>query len=126
MNRVPFRASAGHRFAFGVAVLLATGGCGIFGGSGKDPRGVLAADADVRRDAVVALGATRDPAAVPVLTDRLLKDPDNLVRIGENVTGKVICALGDTVGMVAMAMIKKYRADFEKRLGKVAAGAAHG
>ncbi|TBR19285.1 NADH-quinone oxidoreductase subunit NuoF [bacterium] len=46
------------------------------------------------------------------------EDPDNLVRIGENVTGKVICALGDTVGMVAMAMIKKYRADFEKRLGK--------
>ncbi|TPW21159.1 MAG: NADH-quinone oxidoreductase subunit E [Elusimicrobia bacterium] len=51
------------------------------------------------------------------------EDPDNLVRIGENVTGKVICALGDTVGMVAMAMIKKFRGDFEKRLGaKPAAG----
>ncbi len=44
-------------------------------------------------------------------------DPDNLLRIGENITGKVICALGDTVGMVALAMIKKFRADFEKRLG---------
>ena len=30
--------------------------------------------------------------------------------------GKVICALGDTVGMVAGAMVKKFRADFDKRL----------
>ncbi|MBI5368468.1 MAG: HEAT repeat domain-containing protein [Planctomycetes bacterium] len=84
MNRLPFRARARRRCdvraAIGLALALAAGGCGIFGGSGKDPRGVLAADADVRRDAVVALGETRDPAAVPVLADRLLKDPDNLVR----------------------------------------------
>ncbi|MBI3297392.1 MAG: NADH-quinone oxidoreductase subunit NuoF [Elusimicrobia bacterium] len=45
-------------------------------------------------------------------------DADNLVRLSENIMGKVICALGDTVGMVAAAMIKKFRADFDRRLEK--------
>lgn len=45
-------------------------------------------------------------------------DPDNLIRLGENVTGRVICALGDTVGMVATAMVKKFRADFDRRVEK--------
>ncbi|MBI3272157.1 MAG: HEAT repeat domain-containing protein [Planctomycetes bacterium] len=55
-------------------------GCSIFGSGSKDVRGVLSPDADVRREAIVSMGATRDPAAIPVLADRLLKDPDDLVR----------------------------------------------
>lgn len=43
-------------------------------------------------------------------------DVENIVRIGENVAGRVICALGDTVGMAAKAMAVKFKADFEKRL----------
>jgi NADH-quinone oxidoreductase subunit F len=45
-------------------------------------------------------------------------DPDNLRRISENVAGRTICALGDTVGMVAKAMIEKFPEEFRK--------AAHG
>ncbi|OGR59337.1 MAG: hypothetical protein A2X36_06515 [Elusimicrobia bacterium GWA2_69_24] len=45
-------------------------------------------------------------------------DPDNLCRISENVAGRTICALGDTVGMVAKAMIEKFPEEFRK--------AAHG
>ncbi|MFA6029016.1 MAG: NADH-quinone oxidoreductase subunit NuoF [Elusimicrobiota bacterium] len=52
------------------------------------------------------------------------EDKANLVRIGENVTGRVICALGDTVGMVAKAMIEKFPEDFDRRLGRSSAGAA--
>lgn len=44
-------------------------------------------------------------------------DIANLERIGENITGKVICALGDTVGMVTRAFIKKFPADFEAKKG---------
>lgn len=40
-------------------------------------------------------------------------DLPNLVRIGENITGKVICALGDTVGMVTRGFMKKFPKDFE-------------
>ena len=43
-------------------------------------------------------------------------DLKNIDRVGENITGKVICALGDTVGMVARSMLKKFPADFESRL----------
>lgn len=45
-------------------------------------------------------------------------DADNLLRIGDNITGKVICALGDTVGMVAASMITKFRVDFDRHLEK--------
>ena len=44
------------------------------------------------------------------------EDVENLVRIGDNITGKVICALGDTVGMVIRSAIAKFRSDFEKRV----------
>ncbi|MEK7746593.1 MAG: NADH-ubiquinone oxidoreductase-F iron-sulfur binding region domain-containing protein, partial [Elusimicrobiota bacterium] len=47
-------------------------------------------------------------------------DLENIIRIGENVTGRVICALGDTVGMVAKATVTKFKEDFEKRLLPVA------
>jgi len=43
-------------------------------------------------------------------------DPANIRRVSENITGKVICALGDTVGMVAQAMLNKFPGDFEARL----------
>ena len=43
-------------------------------------------------------------------------DLENIIRIGENVTGRVICALGDTVGMVAKATATKFKADFERYL----------
>ena len=43
-------------------------------------------------------------------------DLPNLERVGENITGKVICALGDTVGVVARAYIKKFPDDFKKRV----------
>ncbi len=43
-------------------------------------------------------------------------DIDNILRIGENITGTVICALGDTIGPVARAMIQKFRADFDRRV----------
>ena len=39
-------------------------------------------------------------------------------RVGENITGKVICALGDTVGMVTRAYITKFPEDFKKRVPK--------
>ena len=41
---------------------------------------------------------------------------ENLQRIGENITGRVICALGDTVGMVVRGYMKKFPDDFKKRL----------
>ena len=43
------------------------------------------------------------------------EDAPNLARVGENITGKVICALGDTVGMVTRAYISKFPEDFKKR-----------
>lgn len=43
-------------------------------------------------------------------------DTENLARVGENITGKVICALGDTVGMVTRAYISKFPEDFKKRV----------
>lgn len=43
-------------------------------------------------------------------------DTENLARVGENITGKVICALGDTVGMVTRAYISKFPDDFKKRV----------
>ncbi|MCM2303752.1 MAG: NADH-quinone oxidoreductase subunit F, partial [Elusimicrobia bacterium] len=45
-------------------------------------------------------------------------DTENLARVGENITGKVICALGDTVGMVTRAWIGKFPDDFKKRVPK--------
>jgi len=44
------------------------------------------------------------------------RDPANLARASENITGRVICALGDTVGMVAKAMLDKFPEDFQKRV----------
>ncbi|MBI5630840.1 MAG: NADH-quinone oxidoreductase subunit NuoF [Elusimicrobia bacterium] len=41
-------------------------------------------------------------------------DLPNLQRIGENITGKVICALGDTVGVVTRGFMKKFPKDFER------------
>jgi NADH-quinone oxidoreductase subunit F len=43
-------------------------------------------------------------------------DLENLDRVGENVTGKVICALGDTVGMVINGYMSRYPEDFKKRI----------
>jgi NADH-quinone oxidoreductase subunit F len=43
-------------------------------------------------------------------------DVDNLSRVGDNITGKVICALGDTVGMVLKGYIGRYPEDFKKRV----------
>lgn len=51
-------------------------------------------------------------------------DLDTLLRVGDNITGKVICALGDTVGMVGRAMIGKFRGDFERLLARVPGGRA--
>ncbi len=45
-------------------------------------------------------------------------DAPNMTRIGENITGKVICALGDTVGMVTRAYIQRFPEDFKKRVSK--------
>ena len=44
------------------------------------------------------------------------EDVPNLQRIGENVAGKVICALGETVGVVARAYMSKFPEDFKKRV----------
>ncbi|MHB2026824.1 MAG: NADH-quinone oxidoreductase subunit NuoF [Elusimicrobiota bacterium] len=43
-------------------------------------------------------------------------DLPNLTRMGENITGRVICALGDTVGAIAKAYLKKFPKDFESYL----------
>ena len=43
-------------------------------------------------------------------------DVPNLTRVGENITGKVICALGDTVGMVTRAYIGKFPEDFNRKI----------
>src|SRR5258708_1776830 len=50
-------------------------------------------------------------------------DMPNLLRVGENITGKVICALGDTVGMVVRGYMKKFPDDFKKYEAQGAAGA---
>jgi NADH:ubiquinone oxidoreductase subunit F (NADH-binding)/NADH:ubiquinone oxidoreductase subunit E len=50
------------------------------------------------------------------------EDLDNLLRMGENISGKVICALGDTVGMIIRPMIAKFRPDFEKHIASKANG----
>jgi NADH-quinone oxidoreductase subunit F len=55
------------------------------------------------------LGRVLDGKGIP-------EDLDNIQRVGENITGKVICALGDTVGMVATSTLKKFRPEFEKRI----------
>ncbi len=44
------------------------------------------------------------------------QDVVNLARVGENITGKVICALGDTIGMVLKGYIDRYPDDFKKRV----------
>ena len=44
------------------------------------------------------------------------EDMPNLARVGENITGKVICALGDTVGVVTRAYMSKFPEDFKKRI----------
>ncbi len=44
------------------------------------------------------------------------QDVVNLSRVGENITGKVICALGDTVGMVLKGYIDRYPDDFNQRV----------
>ncbi|MDE2144223.1 MAG: SLBB domain-containing protein [Elusimicrobia bacterium] len=44
------------------------------------------------------------------------EDLPNLVRMGENITGKVICALGDTVGVIARVWQQKFPEDFKKRV----------
>ncbi len=46
------------------------------------------------------------------------EDLTNLKRVGENITGKVICALGDTVGLVTRAWMGKFPEDFEKKVNK--------
>ncbi|MBI5241731.1 MAG: NADH-quinone oxidoreductase subunit NuoF [Elusimicrobia bacterium] len=43
------------------------------------------------------------------------EDLATLERAGENITGKVICALGDTVGVVTRALMKKFPEDFKAR-----------
>ncbi len=61
------------------------------------------------------------------ILDRILegkgvpRDLPNLTRIGENITGKVICALGDTVGMVTRGYMKKFPKDFEGKIPAVEA-----
>jgi NADH-quinone oxidoreductase subunit F len=43
------------------------------------------------------------------------EDLATLDRIGENITGRVICALGDTVGAVTKAFMKKFPDDFKAK-----------
>ncbi|OGS01467.1 MAG: hypothetical protein A2V88_15790 [Elusimicrobia bacterium RBG_16_66_12] len=45
-----------------------------------------------------------------------VEDLPNLTRVGENITGKVICALGDTVGIIPRAYMTKFPDDFKKRV----------
>lgn len=66
-----------------LAALLAatlTCGCGLFSHKSTDARNVMHPDADVRRETVQEIGKTHTPDAVTVLVERLLKDPDPLVR----------------------------------------------
>ena len=51
------------------------------------------------------------------------EDISNLNRTGENITGKVICALGDTVGSVTRAMMKKFPEDFQSGVRERSSGA---
>lgn len=44
------------------------------------------------------------------------EDLPNLQRIGENISGKVICALGETVGVVSRAYMARFPDDFKKRV----------
>ncbi len=75
------RARPAGRMAALLLLASLAGGCSIFRGSDPlDARNVMHPDADVRRETVEALGRRRVPETVPVLTDRLLKDPDPLVR----------------------------------------------
>ncbi len=64
-----------------VLVLAPVAGCGFFRGTQTDARNVMHPDADIRRETVQAIGeAPPSPDAMTVLVDRLLKDPDPLVR----------------------------------------------
>ncbi len=45
-------------------------------------------------------------------------DLENLDRMGENITGRVICALGDTVGFVTRACLQKFPEDFQALTGE--------
>ncbi len=56
----------------------------------------------------------------------LPEDRETLTRVGENITGKVICALGDTVGAVTRAFMKKFPEDFESRWTPARSGYAGG
>ena len=47
--------------------------------------------------------------------DAFQKSLSALERAGENITGKVICALGDTVGVVTRALMKKFPEDFKAK-----------
>lgn len=47
-------------------------------------------------------------------------DLDNVVRIGDNVSGTPICALGETIGPVAKSIIAKFRPEFEAKVKKKA------
>jgi NADH-quinone oxidoreductase subunit F len=61
------------------------------------------------------------------ILDRMLSgsgvagDLPNLQRVGENIAGKVICALGDTVGGVVRGFMKKFPEDFKSKVPKVSA-----
>jgi NADH-quinone oxidoreductase subunit F len=44
------------------------------------------------------------------------EDIPNLQRVGENIAGKVICALGETVGVITRAYMTKFPEDFKKRI----------
>ncbi|HAH05843.1 MAG TPA: NADH-quinone oxidoreductase subunit NuoF [Elusimicrobia bacterium] len=48
--------------------------------------------------------------------DGIPEDVGNLRRVAEGVIGRTICALGDTVGMVAKAMVDKFPEDFQRRV----------
>ncbi|MBI5210775.1 MAG: NADH-quinone oxidoreductase subunit NuoF [Elusimicrobia bacterium] len=45
-------------------------------------------------------------------------DPANLERVAGNVTGRTICALGDTVGIVLKAYLKKFPEEFAALAGR--------
>ncbi len=50
--------------------------------------------------------------------DGVESDKANIDRVGENIMGKVICALGDTVGAVARSYLKKFPEEFDARLAR--------
>ena len=53
--------------------------------------------------------------------DGNIEDIDLLLNVANNIEGNTVCALGDAAAWPVQSVIKKFREEFEKRIGKIPA-----